>query len=80
MLFLTPTVEGKQHDKALADESNYQLPKEHVKNNLHIFITEHRSNGICVFETKRVLRAISCDPVKSLTVMTVFSLVSGTRY
>ena len=27
VLFLTPTVEGKQHDKALADESNSQLPK-----------------------------------------------------
>lgn len=25
--FLTPTVEGKRHDKKLADESSYQLPK-----------------------------------------------------
>ncbi len=26
ILFLTDTVEGKRHDKKLADESNYQLP------------------------------------------------------
>jgi hypothetical protein len=26
ILFLTPTVEGKRHDKKLADESNYTLP------------------------------------------------------
>jgi len=26
ILFLTPTVEGKKHDKKLADESNYTLP------------------------------------------------------
>lgn len=27
IIYLTPTVEGKKHDKKLADESNYQLPK-----------------------------------------------------
>jgi hypothetical protein len=27
VIFLTPTVEGKKHDKKLADESNYALPE-----------------------------------------------------
>jgi hypothetical protein len=27
VIFLTPTVEGKKHDKKIADESNYRLPK-----------------------------------------------------
>lgn len=27
IVFLTPTVEGKKHDKTLADESNYSLPE-----------------------------------------------------
>lgn len=27
VIFLTPTVEGKKHDKKIADESEYRLPK-----------------------------------------------------
>ena len=30
ILYLSPTVEGKKHDKKLADEANYILPKDSI--------------------------------------------------